>query len=193
MYGTVLRVARAIPAESLMGSQPLRRLLDLDGVADLERRAALDPSLASPMSGFTDPQTVGLRKALFGIELSLPVEDEWDADDDNGIGYDDEVEVEGDADADELDQDDEDDSVRLEVLEGQLAALLHGSDREVAARFRERGWDVTDQMGRPLLVLEHFKTVLALVVIGALPPPTGSAEAWGSKLEQDARSFKRVK
>ena len=68
------------------------------------------------------------------------------------------------------------------------------SEHDTAARFRALGWDVTDEHGRPLLVLKHFDAQLALVVNGALELQAHKDPAtWGASLETEAAMFKRQK
>lgn len=65
-----------------------------------------------------------------------------------------------------------------------------------AAAFEAEGWDVTDDKRRPLRVLGHFSGPLWLAVrgvAGTLPfqPESREPEAWVSKLEAEARRFRR--
>jgi hypothetical protein len=64
------------------------------------------------------------------------------------------------------------------------------------AAFEAQGWDVTDNKRRPLRVLGHFSGPLWLAlrgVAGTLPfaPESREPEAWVSKLEAEARRFRK--
>ena len=64
------------------------------------------------------------------------------------------------------------------------------------AAFEAEGWDVTDDKRRPLRVLGHFSGPLWLAVrgvAGTLPfqPESREPEAWVSKLEAEAKRFRR--
>ena len=64
------------------------------------------------------------------------------------------------------------------------------------AAFEAEGWDVTDDKRRPLRVLGHFSAPLWLAVrgvAGALPfqPESNEPEAWVSKLEAEAKRFRK--
>jgi len=64
------------------------------------------------------------------------------------------------------------------------------------AAFEAEGWDVTDDKRRPLRVLGHFSAPLWLAVrgvAGTLPFQAESREpeAWASKLEADAKRFRK--
>jgi len=64
------------------------------------------------------------------------------------------------------------------------------------AAFEAEGWDVTDDKRRPLRVLGHFSAPLWLAVrgvAGTLPfqAESGEPEAWASKLEADAKRFRK--
>lgn len=64
------------------------------------------------------------------------------------------------------------------------------------AAFEAEGWDVTDSKRRPLRMLPHFSAPLWLAirgVAGALPfqPDTEKPEAWASKLEAEAKRFRK--
>ena len=64
------------------------------------------------------------------------------------------------------------------------------------AAFEAQGWDVTDDKRRPLRVLGHFSGPLWLAVrgvAGTLPfqPESREPEAWVSKLEADAKRFRK--
>jgi len=64
------------------------------------------------------------------------------------------------------------------------------------AAFEAEGWDVTDDKRRPLRVLGHFAPQLWLAirgVAGSLPfqPESGEPEAWVSKLEAEAKRFRK--
>ena len=74
-------------------------------------------------------------------------------------------------------------------IEGKAPAI------QVAA-FEAEGWDVTDDKRRPLRVLGHFSAPLWLAVrgvAGTLPfqAENGEPEAWVSKLEAEARRFRK--
>jgi hypothetical protein len=62
--------------------------------------------------------------------------------------------------------------------------------------FEDAGWDVTDDKRRPLRVLGHFSAPLWLAVrgvAGELPfqAESGEPEAWVSKLEAEAKRFRK--
>jgi hypothetical protein len=64
------------------------------------------------------------------------------------------------------------------------------------AAFEAEGWDVTDSKRRPLRVLGHFSAPLWLAVrgvAGSLPfeAESGEPEAWVSKLEAEAKRFRK--
>ncbi len=65
-----------------------------------------------------------------------------------------------------------------------------------AAAFEAEGWDVTDNNRRPLRVLGHFSGPLWLAVrgvAGSLPfqAENTAPEAWASKLEAEAKRFRK--
>jgi hypothetical protein len=64
------------------------------------------------------------------------------------------------------------------------------------AAFEAEGWDVTDDKRRPLRMLCHFSGPLWLAVrgvAGTLPfqPESREPEAWVSKLEAEAKRFRK--
>jgi hypothetical protein len=64
------------------------------------------------------------------------------------------------------------------------------------AAFEAEGWDVTDDKRRPLRVLGHFSGPLWLAlrgVAGRLPfqPESGEPERWVSRLEEEAKRFRK--
>ena len=64
------------------------------------------------------------------------------------------------------------------------------------AAFEAEGWDVTDDKRRPLRTLGHFSGPLWLAlrgVAGELPfqPESRAPEAWASKLEAEAKRFRK--
>jgi len=64
------------------------------------------------------------------------------------------------------------------------------------AAFEAAGWDVTDDKRRPLRMLGHFSGPLWLAVrgvAGTLPfqAESGEPEAWVSKLEAEAKRFRK--
>jgi hypothetical protein len=74
--------------------------------------------------------------------------------------------------------------------------IEHASAAEQAAAFEAEGWDVTDNKRRPLRVLVHLGAPLWLAVrgvAGTLPfqPTVDRPDAWGSKLEADAKRFRK--
>jgi hypothetical protein len=72
--------------------------------------------------------------------------------------------------------------------------IMAFSEHDEAALFHKQGWDVTDEAGRPLLVLKHFNVQLALVIGGLLQlTQTVDPETWGEGLEAEAERFKRQK
>jgi hypothetical protein len=66
-----------------------------------------------------------------------------------------------------------------------------------AAAFEAEGWDVTDDKRRPLRVLGHFSGPLALAMRGVagtlpfLPEKPESEDRWASKLEAEAKRFRK--
>ena len=50
-----------------MSNSPLRRLIDLPGMADIERKALMKPRYAEPESRAEFPEIDELSKALFGL------------------------------------------------------------------------------------------------------------------------------
>lgn len=65
-----------------------------------------------------------------------------------------------------------------------------------AQAFEAEGWDVTDDKRRPLRMLGHFAGPLWLAVrgvAGSLPfqAESGEPEAWVSKLEAEAKRFRK--
>jgi len=76
------------------------------------------------------------------------------------------------------------------------SALFGLTADEAEAVTRPPGWDVTDDKRRPLRVLGHFSAPLWLAVrgvAGTLPFQAESSEpeAWVSKLEADAKRFRK--
>jgi len=63
-------------------TQPLRRLIDLPGIADLESRALMKPSLAEPEARAEVPEIDAVCRAAFGLTpdeagaVALPAD--WD-------------------------------------------------------------------------------------------------------------------
>jgi hypothetical protein len=65
------------------------------------------------------------------------------------------------------------------------------SENDLAAMFHRLGWDVTDEYGRPLLVMKHFDRQLALVLAGEIELKSGrEPEAWGDELAAEAKVWK---
>ena len=79
------------------------------------------------------------------------------------------------------------------------AGWNHPEDQASAdqvAAFEAEGWDVTDDKRRPLRVLGHFSAPLWLALLGVagtLPfeAESDAPEAWASKLEAEARRFRK--
>jgi hypothetical protein len=145
----------------------IRALRDHPLVAEVERLATINPAI-------TTDSARDLYADLFA-ELSRSV---------FGVAYDD---VGPDEDAG--------------VVSGDWSAfeaayrLAEAPDWDQVNGFRELGWDVTDDHGRPLLVLRHFSWQLLAAIRGEfgakLPGETPiSAEIWGDSLEADARRFR---
>lgn len=138
-------------------TDPLRRLIDLPGVDDLEYKALLKRDFAEPEARATHPEIDACVKALFGLTA-----DEADA----------------------LERPSDWDDMECKAPAVQVAA------------FEAVGWDVTDNKRRPLRVLGHFSGPLWLAVrgvAGSLPfqPESREPEAWVSKLEAEARRFRK--
>jgi hypothetical protein len=136
---------------------PLRRLIDLPGVDDLEYRALLKRDFAEPEARAEFPEIDACVSTLFGLTA-----DEAEAIE-RPPGWDN--------------------------IEYKAPAL------QVAA-FEAVGWDVTDNKRRPLRVLGHFSGPLWLAVrgvAGKLPfqPESREPEAWVSKLEAEAKRFRK--
>jgi len=137
--------------------EPLRRLIDLPGVNDLEYRAILKRDFAEPEARAEFPEIDACTTALFGLTAdeaeAAPRPPDWD-------------------------------DIECKAPATQVAA------------FEAEGWDVTDDKRRPLRVLGHFSGPLWLAlrgVAGTLPFQAESAdpEAWVSKLEAEAKRFRK--
>ena len=136
---------------------PLRRLIDLPGVKDLEFRAVMKRDFAEPEARAEFPEIDTCSTAIFGLTADdaedAPRPADWD---------------------------------HIEAKAGPV---------QVAA-FEDAGWDVTDDKRRPLRVLGHFNAQLWLAirgVAGTLPfqAESGEPEAWVSKLEAEAKRFRK--
>lgn len=136
---------------------PLRRLIDLPGVKDLEFRAVMKRDFAEPEARAEFPEIDACSTAIFGLtadeaeDASRPAD--WD-------------------------------HIEIKAVPVQVAA------------FEAAGWDVTDDKRRPLRVLGHFNAQLWLAirgVAGTLPfqADSGEPEAWVSKLEAEAKRFRK--
>ncbi len=141
----------------MTSTPPLRRLIDLPGVNDLEYRAILKRDFAEPEARAEFPEIDACSRALFGLTAdeaeAMDRPPGWDGIEDKPPGI-------------------------------QVAA------------FEAEGWDVTDDKRRPLRVLGHFAPQLWLAirgVAGSLPfqPESGEPEAWISKLEAEAKRFRK--
>ena len=137
--------------------EPLRRLIDLPGVDDLEYRAILKRDFAEAPARAEFPEIDACVKALFVLTADeaeeAPRPDGWD-------------------------------DIECKAPAVQVAA------------FEAAGWDVTDNKRRPLRVLGHFSGPLWLAVrgvAGTLPFQAESREpeAWVSKLEAEAKRFRK--
>jgi hypothetical protein len=136
---------------------PLRRLIDLPGVKDLEFRAVMKRDFAEPEARAEFPEIDACSTAIFGLTADeaedTPRPDDWD-------------------------------HIEVKAVPVQVAA------------FEDAGWDVTDDKRRPLRVLGHFNAQLWLAirgVAGTLPfqAESGEPEAWVSKLEAEAKRFRK--
>ena len=136
---------------------PLRRLIDLPGVKDLEFRAVMKRDFAEPEARAEFPEIDTCSTAIFGLTADdaedAPRPADWD-------------------------------HIEAKAVPGQVAA------------FEDAGWDVTDDKRRPLRVLGHFNAQLWLAirgVAGTLPfqAESGEPEAWVSKLEAEAKRFRK--
>ncbi len=136
---------------------PLRRLIDLPGVKDLEFRAVMKRDFAEPEARAEFPEIDACATALFGLTNdeaeAAPRPTDWD-------------------------------HIEVKAVPVQVTA------------FEDVGWDVTDDKRRPLRVLGHFNQPLWLAirgVAGSLPfqAESGEPEAWVSKLEAEAKRFRK--
>ena len=136
---------------------PLRRLIDLPGVKDLEFRAVMKRDFAEPEARAEFPEIDACATGLFGLTTGeaeeVPRPADWD-------------------------------HIEVKAVPVQVAA------------FEAAGWDVTDDKRRPLRVLGHFNQPLWLAirgVAGTLPflADSGEPEAWVSKLEAEAKRFRK--
>ncbi len=136
---------------------PLRRLIDLPGVKDLEFRAVMKRDFAEPEARAEFPEIDTCSTAIFGLTADdaedAPRPADWD-------------------------------HIEAKAVPVQVAA------------FEDAGWDVTDDKRRPLRVLGHFNAQLWLAirgVAGTLPfqAESGEPEAWVSKLEAEAKRFRK--
>ena len=136
---------------------PLRRLIDLPGVNDLEYRALLKRDFAEPEARAEFPEINACVTALFGLTA-----------------------------------DEAEDVSRPEGWDD----IEHKAPAVQVAAFEDAGWDVTDDKRRPLRVVGHFSAPLWLAVrgvAGTLPfqPDSDAPEAWVSKLEAEAKRFRK--
>lgn len=136
---------------------PLRRLIDLPGVADLERKAVMKREFAEPEARAEYPEIDACSTALFGLTAE---------------------------EAEAAERPDGWDNIELKAPVAQVFA------------FEDAGWDVLDDKRRPLRVLGHFSAQMWLAirgVAGELPfdPKSGEPEAWVSKLEAEAKRFRK--
>ena len=136
---------------------PLRRLIDLPGVKDLEFRAVMKRDFAEPEARAEFPEIDACSTAIFGLTADeaedTPRPADWD-------------------------------HIDAKAVPVQVVA------------FEDAGWDVTDDKRRPLRVLGHFNAQLWLAirgVAGTLPfqAESGEPEAWVSKLEAEAKRFRK--
>ena len=136
---------------------PLRRLIDLPGVKDLEFRAVMKRDFAEPEARAEFPEIDACSTAIFGLTADeaeyTPRPADWD-------------------------------HIEAKAVPVQVAA------------FEDAGWDVTDDKRRPLRVLGHFNAQLWLAirgVAGTLPflADSGEPEAWVSRLEAEAKRFRK--
>ena len=136
---------------------PLRRLIDLPGVKDLEFRAVMKRDFAEPEARAEFPEIDACSTSIFGLTADeaedAPRPADWD-------------------------------HIEAKAVPVQVAA------------FEDAGWDVTDDKRRPLRVLGHFNAQLWLAirgVAGTLPfqAESGEPEAWVSKLEAEAKRFRK--
>ncbi|MGH7023439.1 MAG: hypothetical protein ACREEB_07595 [Caulobacteraceae bacterium] len=147
-------------------SEP-NKLRDHPRIAQLERMAALDPTIAADKSRETRADLIDqISMDVFGVTY-------------DDIGFDEDDAAMSDAD--------------WEGFEMRYA-LAEGPDWEQVKAFRQLGWDVRDQHGRPLLVLHHFSWQLLAAIRGEfgakLPGEISvSADAWGAAMEAEAKQF----
>jgi hypothetical protein len=145
-----------------------KKLRDHPLIAKLERQAALNPEIAADRARVTHGEDIDhISTEVFGVTY-----------DDIGLDFDD-----------------------AEVSDAEWEAFATGYRlAEVPAweqvkGFRELGWDVTDEHGRPLLVLHHFSWQLLAAIRGEFAAKLPGAvpispDVWGSSIEAEARRFR---
>lgn len=155
-----------------MTIQSIKRLRDHPLVADLERKAALDPRLAAEGACYAFDRIDEVSRAVFGLtrdDLVITTFEDDNFEDEPGGG---------------------DDGF------DEAYAMLEKPDWEQVAGFRVLGWDVTDEHGRPMLTLCHFNWQLLAAIRGEhdskLPGNLDvPVDIWGQSIEAQARDFGR--
>jgi hypothetical protein len=150
----------------------LKKLLEQPGVSDLEREAVLDPRLATE-SSFDDAKVQRASRKAFGFRADETPNALLEA---LSQGRED------------LDYEED-----FEPIWSEMEDTLAVDDYQLVALFNGLGWDVTDERGRPLLVLGHFKYPLYLVANNIVPlrAQPVSNEDWEAALKQAAAKFHR--
>jgi hypothetical protein len=76
-----------------------------------------------------------------------------------------------------------------------MAALDFDEDK--VAYLKDIGWDFTDELGRPVRVLQYFcfqaEAIARGLVAGTADTTEVAAEMWGAQLEAQVRAYKKQK
>lgn len=152
----------------------MKRLIDYQLVRDAEVAAIMTPDLGLLPAIFS-PRLDELCQTLFGVSAQQVFD--W-------------VEGLDDVDGERVEVDEEEADRRYELF-----APSEWPDADIVAHFRELGWDLTDDAGRPLRTIRPLSWPLLAAIHGVpgahLPDQGRSPAGWASEMAAEAEAFQR--
>lgn len=161
----------------MSGNRPLRRLVKMPGVRDLESRLLLDTVGGGPPSGDFEFQRDYVLRKLFGITRNDTVFKTPDAYVDRELSRDEEWDLED----------------LQEEWELQLLAERLEWDEQRVEYLKLLGWDLADDDGKPLRITRYVCRVIEAAtkgIAGTVPDAEVIArDAWAAQIQKDAAQF----